>query len=280
MITPQTLLRWHRELVRRKWTHRRRSAGRPLLDPETADLIVRLGRENPRWGCVRIQGELRKLGIRVGSSTIRRVLRRAGLGPAPRRSGPTWSEFLRAQGRGVLACDFFTIETVFLKTLYVLFFIEVSTRRVHVAGATSRPDSAWVTQQARNLSITGRLDDKHLFIRDRDAKFSGPFDEVLRTEGLTVVKTPVRVPRANAFAERWVGTARRECLDHVLIFGRRHLQRVLGAYAEHYNRVRPHRALGLQPPERQSRAERTDAVGVHRRDVLGGLIHEYERAAA
>src|SRR6266536_253529 len=227
VMTPRTLLRWHRELVRRKWTYRRRGPGRPPLDPETADLIVRLGRENPRWGCVRIQGELRKLGIRVGASTVRRILRRAGLGPAPRRTGPTWSEFLRAQSRGVLACDFFTVETVFLKTLYVLFFIELSTRRVHVAGTTSRPDSAWVTQQARNLPITGSLEEKHVLLRDRDAKFSGPFDEVFRTEGIAVVKAPVRAPSANAFAERWVGTVRRECLDHVLIFGGRHLQRVM-----------------------------------------------------
>jgi putative transposase len=202
MVTPQTLLRWHRELVRRKWTYRRRAPGRPPVERETAELILRLGRENPRWGCVRIQGELRKLGIRVGASTIRRILRRAGLGPAPRRTGPTWGEFLRAQGRGVLACDFFTVETAFLKTLYVLFFIDLSTRRVHVAGATSRPDSAWVTQQARNLSITGRLEGKHILLRDRDAKFSGPFDEIFGTDGLTVAKTPIRAPKANAVAER------------------------------------------------------------------------------
>jgi putative transposase len=142
MVTPQTLLRWHRELVRREWTYPRRGPGRPPLDPEATDLIVRLGRENPRWGCVRIQGELRKLGIRVGASTVRRILRRAGLGLAPRRMDLTWSEFLRAQSRGVLACDFFTSETVFLRTLYVMFFIELSTRRVHVVGTTSRPDSA------------------------------------------------------------------------------------------------------------------------------------------
>ncbi len=135
MVTPQTLLRWHRQLVRRKLTHPRRGAGRPPLDPETVALITRLGRENPRWGCVRIQGELRRLGIRVGASTVRRILRRAGLGPAPRRTGPTWSEFLRAQGRGVLACDFFTSETVFLKTLYVLFFIELSTGHHTVRGS-------------------------------------------------------------------------------------------------------------------------------------------------
>ena len=219
MVTPQTLLRWHRQLVRRKWTYPQRGPGRPPIDPEVTDLVVRFGRENPRWGCVRIQGELRKLGIRVGASTIRRILRRAGLGPLPRRTGPTWSEFLRAQGRGALACDFFTVETVLLKTLYVLLFIELSTRRVLVAGATSRPDSAWITQQARNLSITQELEDTHILIRDRDTKFSDSFDEVLRTEGLRVVKTPVRAPTANAVAERWVGTVRRECLDHVLIFG-------------------------------------------------------------
>jgi transposase InsO family protein len=280
MVTPQTLLRWHRELVRRKWTCRRRGPGRPRLDPETVDLITRLGRENPRWGCVRIQGELRKLGIRVVASSVRRILRRAALGPAPRRTGPTWSEFLRAQGRGVVACDFLTLETVFLKTLYVLFFIELSTRRIHVAGSTSRPDSAWVTQQARNLAITGRLEDKHILVRDRDAKFSGRFDEVLRTEGLAVVKTPIRAPKANAFAERWVGSVRRECLDHILVFGRRHLQRVLAAYVEHYNRARPHRSLDLQPPPPGLGSGTKPGTKVRRRDVLGGLIHEYHRSAA
>jgi len=172
------------------------------------------------------------------------------------------------------------VETVFLKTLYVLFFIELSTRRVHVAGATSRPDSAWIAQQARNLSIIGCLDDKHLLIRDRDAKFSGPFDEVFRTEGVAVVKTPVRAPRANAFAERWVGSARRECLDHILIFGRHHLQRVLGPYTEHYNRARPHRGLDLHPPDPASSVEGVTGSPVRRRDILGGLIHEYQRTAA
>ena len=280
MVTPQTLLRWHRELVRRKWTYRRRGPGRPPLHPETVELITRLGRENPRWGCVRIQGELRKLRIRVGASTIRRILRRAGLRPAPRRTGPTWTEFLRAQGRGVVACDFFTAETVWLRTLYVLFFIELSTRRVHVAGSTSRPDSAWVTQQARNLAIIGHLEDKHVLVRDRDTKFSGGFDEVLRTEGLAVVKTPIRAPKANAFAERWVGSVRRECLDHVLVFGRRHLQRVLGAYVEHYNRARPHRGLDLQPPHPGLDSGTNPGTKVRRRDVLGGLIHEYHQSAA
>jgi putative transposase len=280
MVRPQTILRWNESSCAASGpTVVEAPAGRPSIRRRRISSSVWAER-TPDGGCVRIQGELSKLGIRVGASTIRRILRRGGLGPAPRRTGPTWSQFLRAQGRGVLACDFFTVETVLLKTLYVLFFIELSTRRVHVAGATSRPDSAWVTQQARNLSIIGGLEDKHILLRDRDSKFSEPFDEVVRTDGLTVVKTPVRTPRANAVAERWVGSVRRECLDHVLIFGRRHLQRVLGAYTYHYNLARPHRSLQLQPPEPGSNPETMPRTKVRRRDVLGGLIHEYHRSAA
>ncbi len=152
--------------------------------------------------------------------------------------------------------------------------------RVHVAGTTSGPDSAWVTQQARNLSIAGHLEERHILLRDRDSKFSGAFDEVFRTDGLRVVRTPVRAPKANAVAERWVGTVRRECIDHVLIFGRRHLGRVLRAYTEHYNRARPHRGLDLEPPEPRFDSGKVLDRKVRRRDVLGGLIHEYERAAA
>ncbi|MGH3004770.1 MAG: helix-turn-helix domain-containing protein, partial [Gaiellaceae bacterium] len=157
LVRPQTLLRWHRELVAKKWTYRRRSPGRPPIDPEIRKLVLRLARENPRWGCPRIQGELRKLGIWVGATTIRMIVRRGGLGPAPRRGGPSWSEFLRAQAQGMVACDFFTVETAWLRTLYVLFFIELGSRRVHLAGVTSSPDSAWVTQQSRNLAIEARL---------------------------------------------------------------------------------------------------------------------------
>jgi putative transposase len=203
LVTPQTVLRWHRELVRRKWIYPRRPPGRPKIDPEVRALIVRMARENPRWGYPRIKGELRKLGVRVGATTIGRILKATGLGPAPRRCGPTWSQFLRAQAHGVLATDFFTVETVRLKTLYVLFFIEVATRKVHVAGVTAHPDSAWVTQQARNLAIEGVLKQATALVHDRDSKYPGPFDEVFRTEGVEVVRTPFRIPRANAFAERW-----------------------------------------------------------------------------
>ena len=174
VVRPETLLRWHRELVRRKWTYKRRGRpGRPPVDPKVRDLIVRLGKENPRWGYQRIRGELPKLGLPVSATTVRTILHRHGLDPAPRRTGPTWSEFLRSQAAGILACDFFTIETISLRTIYVLFFIELSTRKVHVAGVTAHPDSAWVTQQARNLAIEDRLSAVRLLLRDRDARFSG-----------------------------------------------------------------------------------------------------------
>ena len=204
LVSPQRLLRWHRELVRRKWSYQRRSPGRPPLDPAVRELVVRLARENPRWGCVRIQGELRKLGVLVGATTIRSVLRGSGLGPAPRRGGPSWAEFLRAQASGIVACDFFTVETVWLRTLYVLFFIEHGSRRVRLAGVTAHPDGVWMRQQARNLAVEERLENIRFLLHDRDAKFSGPFDEILRGEGVRVIKTPVRAPKANAVAERWV----------------------------------------------------------------------------
>ncbi len=196
VVRPETLLRWHRELVAKKWTYRRRGRpGRPPVDPEVRDLILRLGRENPRWGYQRIRGELLKLGLRVSATTVRTILHRHGLDPAPRRAGPTWSEFLRSQAAGILACDFFTVETITLRTIYVLFFIEISTRKVHMAGVTAHPDSAWVTQQARNLTIDERLEGVRFLLRDRDTKFSGPFDEVFRTEGVGVIRTPIRAPQ-------------------------------------------------------------------------------------
>jgi putative transposase len=282
IVRPETLLRWHRELVRRKWTYRRTGhPARPLIAPDLRALVVRPGRENPRWGYPRIRGELRKLGIRISATTVRSILLRHGMNPAPRRAGPTWTQFLRTQAAGILATDFFTVETIGLRTLYVLFFIELSTRRVHVAGVTEHPDSAWVTQQARNLAIGERLSDVRFLVRDRDAKFPGSFDAVLRAEGVRVIRTPIRAPRANAFAERFVRTVRRECLDHVLIHGPRHLEQVLGSYVAHYVDERPHRGLGLAVPAgiRPAQVPGATPTLVERRDVLGGLIHEYRRAA-
>jgi putative transposase len=282
VVRPETLLHWHRELVRRKWTYRRRGhPGRPPIEPEVRDLIVRLGRENPRWGYQRIRGELMKLQIRISATSVRTILLRHGLDPAPRRAGPTWTEFLRSQAAGILATDFFTVETIRLKTIFVLFFIELQTRRVHVVGVTAHPDSSWVSQQARNLAMDERLSGVRFLLRDRDAKFSGPFDEVFRTEGVRVIRTPIHAPRANAFAERFVRTVRRECLDHILIYGRLHLERVLQTYVAHYLEERPHRGLSLGVPagNRTPLVRGTTRTPVERRDVLGGLIHEYRWAA-
>jgi len=229
----------------------------------------------------RIQGELRKLGVTISATAIRSLLHRHGLTPAPRREGPSWREFLANQAAGILACDFFTVETIWLRTLYVLFFIELSTRRVHLAGVSAHPRSEWVTQQARNLcfDLDARKMPVRFLIRDRDAKFAGPFDEVFRTESVRVIRTPIRSPKANAFAERFVKTVRRECLDHLLIFGERHAQRVLGEYLRHYNAERPHRGLALETPEPGVARNQGDGAVV-RVDRLGGLIHEYHRTAA
>jgi putative transposase len=286
LVTPQTVLRWHRELVRRKWTRRSRGQpGRPPLDEATRALIVRLARENPRWGYPRIQGEVAKLGIRVSATAIRTLLRRHGLAPSPRHGGLSWRAFLRQQAASLIACDFFTIETVWLKTLYVLFFIKLGSRRVHLGSCTAKPDAAWVTQQARNV-VLGRpdLEDGLRFlVRDRDSKFTPAFDEVFRTEGVKVLRTPVRAPRANAYAERWVRTVRTECLDWLLILNLTHLERVLRVYVHHYNHQRPHRGLGLVTPEGRHQLTplaSASTADVCRRDLLGGLLHEYYQAAA
>ncbi len=273
LVTPATLLRWHRDLVKRKWTYRGKRVGRPVMSPQVRDLILRLARENPRWGCVRIQGELRGLGIRVGATTIRSLLRRSGLGPAPRRDGP---EFLRAQAEGILACDFFSVETAFLRTIYVLFFIEIGSRRVHIMGSTCNPDAGHTTQQARNLFMAQEppIHVRHL-IRDRDAKFTRSFDAVFISEGARVISTPIRAPKANAYAERWVRTVRAEVLDLTLVLGRRHLDRILSRYASHYNSHRPHRGIGLAPPEARGADPPAPASSeIHRREVLPG-VNEY-----
>jgi transposase InsO family protein len=279
LVTPRTLFRWHRALVRRKWRQPSGRRGRPL-SAEVRELVLRLARENPRWGHRRICGELAKLGFRVSPTSIRRLLARARLEPAPRRGGPSWREFLHAQAASIIACDFFTVETVFLRRYYALFFIAHASRRVWLAGCTTNPTGAWVTQQARNRGLDFSERGVRLLIRDHDSKYSGPFDEVFRSEGIRIVKTPVRAPKANAIAERFVRTVRTECLDWLLILNRRHLERVLRVYVDHYNRERPHRALKLQPPEPKA-LEPSPAVGeIRRRDRLGGLIHEYHRTAA
>jgi putative transposase len=280
VVTPATLLRWHRELVRRRWTYpHRRRPGRPPTGRELRELVLRLARENPGWGYQRIAGELLKLGFRISPSTVRRLLASAGLEPAPRRRAVSWPAFLRQQSASMLACDFFTVETVTLRRLYVLFFIELGSRRVHLAGCTTNPSGAWVVQQARNLSFTNVFTRMRFLIHDRDSKFTAAFDEVFRSEGFEVIHTPVRAPQANAYAERFVRTIRTESLDWLLIVGRRHLEHVLRIYIQHYNRERPHRGLALQPPQ-PPQVRQPPGGDVRRRDRLGGLVHEYYRAAA
>jgi putative transposase len=270
-VQPETLLRWHRRLVAGVWTYSRGQTGRPPLDHEVQQLIVRLARENPRWGYQRIKGELLRLGMRVSATAIRTTLRRHGLDPAPRRMVTTWRAFLRQQAAGIVACDFLTVDTIWLRRLYVLFFIEHGTRRIHLAGVTGNPDGAWVTQQARNLLLVLEKRGRRVrfLLRDRDAKFSRSFDDVFRSEGAEVLVTPIRAPRANAYAERWVRTVRTECLDWLLIVGRGHLAQVLRVYVEHYNEHRPHRALGLQAPEPPTRLTvvgEDQQGGIRRRD--------------
>jgi transposase InsO family protein len=243
-------------------------------------LVLRLARENPRWGDRRICGELAKLGFRLSPTSIRRLLAQARLKPAPRRSGPSWRELLHTQAASIVACDFFTVESLFLRRYYAPFFIAHGSRRVWLAGCTANPTAAWVTQQARNLGLDFSGQGVRFLIRDRDSKYSGPFDEVFRSEGIRIVKTPVRAPQANAIAERFVRTVRAECLDWLLILNRRHLEGVLRVYVDHYNRERPHRALDLRPPELDERRKRSPDGEICRRDRLGGLIHEYYRAAA
>ena len=283
LVTPETLLRWHRELSGRKWRRwrRQRGPGRPPLPDEVIELIYRLGRENRSWGCVRIQGELRGLGIRASATSIRRILRRHGPGPAPRR-GPSWAEFLSSQAKSILATDF-AVDTATFRQLYVLFVIEIHSRAVRILGVTEHPQSAWVTQVARNLvgDLAERRRSIRFLIRDRDAKFTASFDAVFASEGVEIIRTPIRSPRANAYAERWVRTVRAECLDQTLIMSSRHLERVLAVYVLHYNQHRPHRGLGLGVPAHVDHSSACSATGrITRHDVLGGLLHEYERMAA
>jgi putative transposase len=283
LVQPETLLRWHRRMVARRWTYPSKSKGRPISE-QVQQLVVRLARENPRWGYQRIHGELLRLGWRVSASSIRRILCAHGLDPAPRRGAASWRSFLRQQAAGIVACDFFTVDTVFLRRVYALFFIELGSRRVHLGGVTDHPTGLWVAQQARNL-VTVLGDQATAFrflIRDRDAKFTRTFDDVWRSTGAEVIGTPVQAPNANAVAERWVGTVRRECLDQLLIVGRQQLVRVLRRYLQHYNQHRPHRSLAHATPVPSDRAEARNAPNLgrlRRRDVLGGLIHEYRYAA-
>jgi len=280
LIKPETVLKWHRELVRRKWTFQRAaSGGRPRIDGELETLIVRLARENTRMGYGKIQGELLKLGYPVDETTIRNVLRRHRIPPAPQRGQSSWRSFLKHYQQQMLACDFFTVETAMLQTVYVLFFIELGSRRVHLAGCTLTPNSMWVSQQARQFTWTlaERTPPMRFLIHDRDAKFSRTFDTVFQGQGIAIIRTPFRAPKANAFAERWVRSVRAECLDQLLIFNQRHLRRVLTAYIAYYNGSHPHQGIAQHTP---IPSPRICEGPIQCHEVLGGILHDYHRKVA
>jgi len=279
IFQPDTVLRWHRELVHRKWTYSHKNkGGRPSISKELEDLILRLARENPRWGYGKIQGEIIKLSFKVSQSTVRNILDRHGIQPVPVRNGSIgWRHLMTHYKDQILACDFFTIETIRLQTIYVLFFIELGTRRIHFAGCTEKPDTIWMTQQAREL--VWDLDDSsrtfRFLIHDHDTQFSSLFDNVFISESINVIHTPYQAPKANSCAERWVRSVREECLDHILIINQNHLHRVVKEYVNYYNHHRPHQGIHQQFPISGPRHNRYGLVRRH--NILGGIIHDYYR---
>ena len=286
-VTPATLLAWHRKLAGSKYdTSKRRRPGRPPTVPGIARLVVRLATENPLWGHRRIRGEMAKLGVTVAPSTVWEILRAAGIDPAPRRSGPTWRQFLTAQAAGILAVDFLHVDTALLKRLYVLVFIEHGTRRMHLGGVTASPTGDWTVQQARNLALTlgERFESIRFLIRDHGSNVTASFDAVFQAAGSRILRSAVQAPRMNAICERLVGTLRRELLDRVLILGEGHLRAVLADYQVHYNTARPHQGIAQLVPDGKHDAGHITAADLDRRrilrnPVLGGLINEYARAA-
>jgi len=274
IVQPETVLKWHRELVRRKWLQKR---GRPRMSQELEDLIVQMAQENGRWGYGKIEGELLKLGFTVSKSTVRDVLKRHHIVPAPRRCSSSWRHLMSHYKEQLIACDFFTVETLTLKPLYVLFFIELGSRKVHLVGVTANLNETWVPQQARQVmwELGERNPPCRLLIRDWDKKYIEAFDAVFRSEGIKVIRTPVRAPNANVYAERWVRSVREECLDHLLILNQAHLRRVLKRHTEYYNEARPHQGIGQRIPVASEQSAHTGAV--EHRKVLGGIINDYYR---
>ena len=281
IVTPNTLLRWHRRRVARHWTQTDRPRERPPTTLELRRLNLRLAAENSTWGYRRIHGELAGLGYTLASSTVWQILRTNGIEPAPDRSEVTWSQLLRSQA--AVACDFFTVDTALLRRYYVLFFIDVTTRQVYFAGITANPTGLWTAQAARNLFLRhgNQLARSRALVRDRGSQFVHAFDEIFRTEGLKILKTPVRTPVANSFAERWIGTIRRELLDRTLVWNKRQLEQLIVDYIEHYNTHRPHRSLDQQPPEAPEARAPTDPrhLRVVKSTRCHGLINEYQNAA-
>jgi putative transposase len=286
-VTPATLLAWHRRLAAGKYdTSKRRKPGRPPTGPGIARLVVRLARENPAWGHRRIHGELVKLGVTIAPSTVWKILHAAGIDPAPRRSGPSWRQFLHAQAAGIVAVDFLHVDTVLLRRLYVLVFIEHGSRRMHIGGVTAGPTGAWTVQQARNLALSfgERFEDIKFLIRDRGSNFTAAFDAVFQAVGTRILRAAIQAPRMNAICERLVGTLRRELLDRMLILGEAHLRTILAEYRVHYNTARPHQGIAQRVPGGKHGGSLLTVADlererIHRKPVLGGLINEYSRAA-
>jgi transposase InsO family protein len=284
-VTAATLLAWHRRLVARKWDYtNRRPPGRPSLPAAIRKLVIRIATDNPAWGHRRVQGELVRLGHQIAASTVWQILHNAGIDPAPRRAGPTWKQFLATQARGIVAVDFVHVDTVLLRRVYALIVIEHGTRRARLAGITAHPDGAWTTQAARNflMDVGQRVASLKFLIRDRAGQFTGSFDAVFQAEAIRILASPPQAPRANAICERMIGTLRRELFDRLLIVNEHHLRRVLTEYLRHYNTARPHRALGqLAPAQAHTRPPEINLAEhrIHRKQVLGGLTHEYQIAA-
>ena len=284
IVTPDTILRWHRHLIAAKWTYASDQKGRPGVMKEIRELVIRMARENSTWGYSRIQGALGDLGHKVGRSTVARILKSEGIKPAPER--PTsWGTFLKAHWDTTVAADFFSTEVWTPKGLvthYTLFVLELKTRRLHIAGTTPNPDEAFMAQVARNLTdaFDGFLLGHRIFICDRDTKFTRRFRDTLEAVGVVTVLTPCRAPNCNAFAERFVRSIKEECLGRMIFFGEASLLRAIREYAEHYNGERPHQGVGnrvLRPKPRT--LEVVPAVRVESRDRLGGLLRHYRRSA-
>ena len=284
LVTPETILRWHRDIARRRWAAQsmRAKTGRPATRQNIKAVVLRLARENPGWGYRRIHGELVGLGVNMAASTAWEILKKAGIDPAPRRTAPTWSQFLRSQAEAILACDFFTADLLDGTQAHVLAVIEHATRRIRILGVTQHPTGVWTAQQARNL-IMDLGDQAHrvkFMIRDRGSNFTAAFDAVFADAGIRTVLCNVRTPRMNAIAERWIGGCRRELLNRTLVWNQAHLRRILREYETHHNQHRPHRSLhGAAPLKPLPGPVDFDQYRVRRQARVGGLINEYRLVA-
>src|SRR6266403_1805198 len=287
LVRPDTVLRWHRDLVARRHAavSRPKRPGRPRTVRSVRALVLRLARENPSWGYRRLHGELLVLGVRVAASTVWEILTEAGIDPAPERASNTWADFLRSQADALLACDFLETVTLTGARMYVLAVIEHATRRIRILGATAHPTFSWVTQVARNLvmDLEDAGSNARYLIRDREAKFPALFDAVLADAGVKVVLSGIQTPRMNSIMERWVGPCSHELLDRTLIWHQRHLLHALHEFECFYNGHRPHQGLdnarSLHPlPTPIADPDEIAQLRVRRRDRLGGILHEYEHA--